>query len=133
MATLSKGKASATRRRVINHVFGWLAVGIGMAFFAAPVHAQQSGEISGQVTDANGAGIAGVTVEASGDTLPQSRTTTTVDNGKYRFRLLPPGTYNVEFTFADGSQQTRSIPVLLQQMRTILIQSMQLVVVELVM
>ena len=113
--TMRKWNAPAQSRRALSVVWSWLAVGIGIAFFAAPAQAQQSGDISGQVTDANGVAIAGVVVEASGDVLPQARTSTTNDTGRYRFRLLPPGNYQLEFTFADGASTTRSVVVLLQQ------------------
>jgi len=113
--TMRKGNAPAQPRRAFSVVWSWLAVGIGIAFFAAPAQAQQSGDISGQVTDANGVSIAGVVVEASGDVLPQARTSTTNDTGRYRFRLLPPGNYQLKFTFADGASTTRGVVVLLQQ------------------
>jgi len=113
--TMRKGNAPASSRRAFSVVLSWLAVGIGVAFFAAPAHAQQSGDISGQVYDAVGAGLDGVNIEASGDVLPQARSTTTANGGKYRFRLLPPGNYELTFTFADGGQTRRSVAVLLQQ------------------
>ncbi len=113
--TMHSGNAPRQSRRAFNAVLSWLAVGIGIAFFAAPAHAQQTGDISGQVFDASGAGIGGVSIEASSNVLPQSRSSTTASNGRYRLRLLPPGEYTVEFTFADGSQQTRGVLVMLQQ------------------
>ncbi len=113
--TMRKGNAPASSRRAFGVVWSWLAVGIGVAFFAAPAHAQQTGDISGQVTDAGGTSIDGVSITASGDVLPQARSTTTANGGRYRFRLLPPGNYQLVFTFADGSQSTRGVAVLLQQ------------------
>lgn len=110
-----QGNAPATSRRAFSVVLSWFAVGIGIAFFAAPAHAQQTGDISGQVVDVSGAGLADVTVEANSNVLPQSRSVQTASNGRYRMRLLPPGNYVLEFTFADGSQQTRGVAVLLQQ------------------
>ncbi|MEJ2273823.1 MAG: carboxypeptidase regulatory-like domain-containing protein, partial [Woeseiaceae bacterium] len=101
--------------RLPSITFHLAAVAIALLAFAAPASAQQSGDIAGQVTDATGTGLGGVTVEASSNVLPQPRSTTTAANGRYRIRLLPPGTYDVEFTFADGSTQTREILVLLQQ------------------
>ena len=115
MTMLIKGNASKSSRRAFSVVLSWLAVGIGIAFFAEPAHAQQTGDISGQVVDASGVGLAGVTIEASSNVLPQPRTTKTAANGRYRMRLLPPGEYTLDFTFADGSQQTRGVMVLLQQ------------------
>lgn len=113
--TMQPKNAPIQSRRVFSVVLSWLAVGIGIAFFAAPAHAQQTGDISGQVVDASGAGIGGVTIEASSNVLPQPRSSTTASNGRYRIRLLPPGEYSLKFSFADGSQQTRGVMVLLQQ------------------
>ncbi len=91
------------------------ALGSVLAFLAVSAHAQQSGEIVGQVTDATGNPVAGVVIEASSNILPQGRTATSADNGRYRFRLLPPGEYELKFNMPDGSTQRREVMVLLQQ------------------
>jgi len=96
-------------------VKAWATLILGLAFFASPAFAQQTGDIDGQVTDTTGAGIAGVSIEASSNILPQPRTTHTAANGKYRLRLLPPGNYSLKFSFSDGSTSTRTTLVLLQQ------------------
>jgi len=96
-------------------VRAWATLALGLAFFASPAFAQQTGDITGHVTDAAGTGISGVSIEARGDVLPQARTTSSGENGVYRFRLLPPGNYVVKFTFSDGSTSTRNARVLLQQ------------------
>lgn len=86
---------------------------------AVPANAQQTGDISGTVTDADGNVAAGVSVEASSNVLPQNRVSTTAPNGQYRLRRLPPGAYTIEFSFPDGSTITRSATVLLQQNITV--------------
>jgi hypothetical protein len=93
----------------------WATLLLGLAFFASPAFAQQTGDITGQVMDATGAGISGVSIEARGDVLPQPRSTSSGDDGYYRFRLLPPGNYELKFTFSDGGTSTRNAVVLLQQ------------------
>ncbi len=115
MTLFNVGKAAVIRSRAFKHFFRFLSITLACAFFATPASAQQTGEIAGQIIDASGAGVAGVNIEASGDVLPQARTTTSADNGRYRFRLLPPGSYKVEFKMPDGSTQTRNVAVLLQQ------------------
>ncbi|MGB5347823.1 MAG: TonB-dependent receptor, partial [Woeseia sp.] len=107
--------ARVISHRTLGFIRSFFAVGIAAAFLAVPAHAQQSGDISGQVMDASGVGISGVTVTANSNVLPQERSTTTAENGRYRFRLLPPGTYSLEFDMPDGSRQTRNVLVLLQQ------------------
>lgn len=127
MALYKQGSVHAYLRRGVHSIFGIFTVGIALALLATPVQAQQTGDISGQVTDASGNGIGGVTIEASSNILPQARTTTTADNGRYRFRLLPPGSYELEFTMPDGGVQTRGVEVLLQQTAELFVISGQVV------
>jgi hypothetical protein len=102
-----------------THGFGFIqrcvATVLGIAFFTAPVFAQQTGDISGRVIDESGAAVSGVVIEASSNVLPQERTTTSAGNGRYRLPLLPPGNYELTFTFSDGSSTVRGAEVLLQQ------------------
>jgi hypothetical protein len=59
-----------------------------------------TGALSGVVTDASGAVVAGVTVTATNTGTGQSRTATTGANGSYNIGLLPPGDYRVKFAAA---------------------------------
>ena len=52
-------------------------------------------EVTGTVTDSQGAAVAGATVTITNPGTGFTRTTQTADNGTYRFPGLPPGTYNV--------------------------------------
>jgi hypothetical protein len=115
MTLFKKAGALFHSQRALGFAFNLAAVSIALVLFAAPANAQQTGDIAGQVTDASGNGIGGVTIEASSNVLPQARSTTTADNGRYRIRLLPPGNYSVDFKFPDGSSETREVAVLLQQ------------------
>ena len=99
----------------------WMLVLIAImaALFSSPVLAQQTGDITGQVTNAaDGSAISGVAIEATSPVLPGVRTSTTADNGSYRLTALPPGTYTLKYTLTDGTTLTRVTNVLLQQ-RTI--------------
>ncbi|MDH4056034.1 MAG: carboxypeptidase regulatory-like domain-containing protein [Gammaproteobacteria bacterium] len=115
MTLSNSGKVSVISSRAFQSILRIFSVTLVLAFFATNANAQQTGEIAGQIVDASGAGVAGISIEASSDVLPQPRTTTTAENGRYRFRLLPPGNYTLEYTFADGSTQTRNVFVPLQQ------------------
>ena len=68
--------------------------------FVHPAFAQQitTGTIQGTVTDATGASIPGVTVEARHGDTNQARTVVTDSDGRYIFLQLPPGTYRVTFS-----------------------------------
>src|SRR6476619_6064463 len=73
------------------------------AFLVHPVFAQQTGSISGKVTDTQNAMLPGVTVEARSTILPGPRDTVTGGDGTYQLPALPPGDYTLTFTL-DGMQ-----------------------------
>ena len=58
--------------------------------------AQTSGEITGQVADASGALVAGVTITATNTATNGNRTTTSNEAGIYSFPSLQPGQYSVK-------------------------------------
>ena len=115
MTLFRTGSVTLHPGRFWHAILNLAVVAVALTVFAGTANAQQTGDIAGQVTDASGNGIGGVTIEASSNVLPQSRTTTTAANGRYRIRLLPPGTYTVDFTYPDGSGESREVMVLLQQ------------------
>jgi hypothetical protein len=53
-------------------------------------------EITGTVTDAQGASVPAATVTLTNQERGFSRTTQTSENGTYRFPSIPPGTYSVQ-------------------------------------
>ena len=74
---------------------------------AAVAVAQSSGTaaLTGTVTDLSGASLANVTVTATNIGTNQQRTMTTGPDGIYKFALLPPGNYRVQFS-AKGFKTT---------------------------
>lgn len=73
---------------------------------ANSIYAQgTTGQISGTVTDPNGAVVPGATVSVTNADTGLARQATTGDDGIYSFQLLPPGRYKVEVT-ASGFQKT---------------------------
>lgn len=103
------------RRSKVRLLSTCAAASIGLVLAATPASAQQAGGVAGYLTNEAGAAAAGVTIEARGSVLPRPRTTTSAANGRYQFPLLPPGTYELTFTFPDGSVQTKTVVVELQQ------------------
>jgi len=109
-----------TLRKPFSTAWALILIGILAALFATPLMAQQTGEVAGRVTNvADGAALEGVSVVATSNVLPGTRSSTTGANGEYRLPLLPPGTYTLEFTLSDGTTRTRVTEVRLQQRATV--------------
>lgn len=72
---------------------------LGGILLSLPTAAQTSrGTVSGTVADPNGAVVPGATVNLTSDATGLVRTTTTNDEGIYRFDAVELGTYTVGFT-----------------------------------
>ncbi len=81
----------------MNRIAALVAVLAFSALLPAAAYAQAS--IAGQVKDASGAVLPGVTVEAASPALIEKvRTVVTDGTGQYRVEVLPPGTYSLSFT-----------------------------------
>jgi hypothetical protein len=85
---------------------------------ASAANAQQTGAISGKVSDSSGAVLPGVTVEARSPVLPSPRVTVTESDGSYQLPALPPGTYTVTYTLEGMQTVTRQVTVSLNQITT---------------
>jgi hypothetical protein len=83
--------------------------------FVLPAAAQQTGEVSGKVTDTNGGVLPGVTVEARSDVLPSPRVAVSESLGEFRLPALPPGNYTLTFTLSGMQTVTRQALVQLGQ------------------
>jgi hypothetical protein len=70
---------------------------------AVPSFAQTTGRIEGRVLDSSGAVLPGATMTVSGPNLQGVRTSTTDQDGRFRFLALPPGTYTVKSELAGFS------------------------------
>src|ERR1051325_3723041 len=57
-----------------------------------------TGQLSGNVVDANGAVVTGATVKLTSGVTAQEREATTNDSGDFAFTLLPAGVYKLEIT-----------------------------------
>src|SRR6266540_3892316 len=74
-----------------------LAVLLACMALAAPLAlAQTTGEISGVVRDSSGAPLPGATITIKGPQMPIGRSATTLSDGAFRFKDLPPGTYHLK-------------------------------------
>ena len=85
----------------------WRVVLVG-CLLLAPVAAFAQGAIAGQVKDASGAVLPGVTVEAASPVLIEKTRTAVSDGaGNYRIENLRPGSYTVTFTLTGFSTVKR--------------------------
>jgi hypothetical protein len=84
-----------------------------LLLLTAPAWAQRTtGEIIGKVVDDSGAVLPGVTVTLRGAGVAGAPTAVTSESGVYRFPVLPPGTYDLEFTLQGFATFKReAIPV----------------------
>src|ERR1051325_9097966 len=73
-----------------------LVLSFGALFvFTSVALGQNTGTISGTVTDQSGAVVAGANVKAQNPATNFSRETVSATNGFYRFDQLPVGTYTI--------------------------------------
>lgn len=91
------------------------ALSLSLVVLSAPLMAQQTGTITGKVTDTSGGVLPGVTVEARSNVLPGPRTTVTGGRGDYRLPALPPGEYTLVFNLSGMQSASRKAFVQLAQ------------------
>ncbi|MDQ6785359.1 MAG: TonB-dependent receptor [Acidobacteriota bacterium] len=83
---------------------------------ASAVFAQNTtGQISGTITDQNGAVVAGATIKATNQETNLTRETTANGDGEYAFQLLPPGNYQIEITAQGFNKHTANAIVNITQ------------------
>lgn len=98
-----------------------LAAVLLAVLIASPVAAQeQRGSIQGQVRDASGAVLPGVTITAKGSSLPAGTTSVSDAGGFYRFPALPPGRYELTADLTGfTSAKSEAVDVGLGQIKTV--------------
>jgi hypothetical protein len=97
---LKHKKEEAAMRNVIRLLVGGLLV--GLLAVVVPGQANQTGGITGVVTDKSGALVPGATVNVISEGTGQTaRSSTTGDDGGFSVNLLTPGAYRVEISAAN--------------------------------
>ena len=101
-------------------VFRHLITLLSLLFLVSATYAQlDSGSMSGSVTDASGAILAGAKITAKSDRSGFSLETITTSSGLYVFPRLDPGTYKVTIEQAGFKKLTRSNVVVSVGNRTV--------------
>ena len=85
-----------------------LVIGPALPAWAQGGGASSTGTIQGRVTDAQGAVLPGVTVQATSPAALGAQTTVTSETGSYRFPAIPPGVYEVSFELSGFNTLRRS-------------------------
>lgn len=91
----------------VGRVAALLAAGPAVAF----AQGTQTASVTGQVVDSAGAAISGVQVRLTSPSLQGARLIASDAGGNFVTRLLPPGTYTLEFV-KDGYQTSKFVQVL---------------------
>ncbi|MEQ1765108.1 MAG: carboxypeptidase-like regulatory domain-containing protein, partial [Pyrinomonadaceae bacterium] len=78
-----------------------------------------TGNISGTVTDPNGAVVPGATVKVTNTSTNQSRESSAGGDGAFAFQALPPGRYKVDVTAANFAAYTVEADVNITQTTSI--------------
>ena len=89
---------SVLLRRILRASLGFCVSALGLLFVSSLALAQDTGYISGTVTDKTGSAVAGADVVVSSVAGNLSRTTTTNTDGVYLVAALPGGTYDIKVT-----------------------------------
>ncbi|MFL6229293.1 MAG: carboxypeptidase regulatory-like domain-containing protein [Pyrinomonadaceae bacterium] len=82
-------------RQLFNHALRAAACALLAALCCAAAHAQFRAGVQGTVKDATGAIVPGATVTLTSKETNKSQTTTSSDDGFYRFNELAPGAYSL--------------------------------------
>jgi hypothetical protein len=95
---------------------------LSVVLFSMSVFAQsQTGDITGTVSDPNGAVVPNATVTVTGISIGFNRTATTDSSGFYAIRSVPAGTYNVSVAAVSGfaAQTVKNQTVVLETTTTV--------------
>ncbi len=110
----------------MRSIFRYSVLAISLGLFATVnIFAQTNSNLSGVISDNNGAVVVGASVTAVSLENGSERTTVTTNEGYYSIQQLPPGTYKVTVTqsgfkssqvesLALGVGQTREVDVVLE-------------------
>ena len=92
--------------RHLRTACAWMAMAVLLA--PAAVAQTTTGTILGEIKDATGGTLPGVTVTAVNQANGLTRESVTDALGTYRFTAMPPGVYTVKATLAGFKEATRA-------------------------
>lgn len=86
---------------------------IVLAVLCLPLFAQTTGELTGTITDASGAGVAGANITLVRDQTRIALNTTSLEAGLYRFTSLLPGAYTLRVS-AQGFMEVKMSDIVIE-------------------
>jgi len=111
-----KSLAQATHRALSGSGKSLSVAILASVLYCTPTFAISTGAVKGSITtDSDGVSVSGVTVTATSDVMPKARSVVTGADGNYNLPLLIPGVYKITMTSADGSVESSTVEVLLDQ------------------
>jgi hypothetical protein len=97
-----------------------LALAVVLMTGISPAQSRESGVIQGKITDSEGTELPGVTVVATSPSLMGTRSAVTDQEGRYRFAVLPGGTYTIDASL-EGFTPTKRTDIILHAGTTLTI------------
>src|SRR3990172_708058 len=107
-----KGDASLMKKKL------FALVPAALLAFGSFASAQTAGEIQGEVVDAQGLAMPGVTVTLGGEALLGEQIAVSLEDGSFRFRPLRRGSYNLRFEL-QGFQTLNREGIIVEGNRTV--------------
>ncbi len=105
---------------MLKNKISWLTLIFSLLIFSVNIFAQgTTGQLSGTVTDPNGAVVSGAAVKVKNLGTSEERETTTGDDGAFAFQLLGAGNYEVEITVTGFQRYVARAVVNITQTTTI--------------
>ena len=100
------------RQSAATGALAFLSVVFAIAMMAGAAFAQsETGQITGKVTDTNGAVVAGATITLHSAETGAQRTATTNDDGVYAITNLQPGVYQITVEAANFAKSTQRLQI----------------------
>ena len=105
---------------MFNNKISWLILVFSFAIFSVNGFAQgTTGQLTGTVTDPNGAVVPNANVKVINPATNFEREQTTSEDGAFVFQFLPPGNYEVEITVTGFQKYTAKAIVSITQTSTL--------------
>ncbi len=105
-------------RRSNRRMTLWVCLAVGLLLAPQVLAQNPTGTLKGTVTDEQGAGLPGVTVNATSPSLQGQRSTVTGSNGTYKIAFMPAGEYKLAYELEGFATKIRTQKISAAQIST---------------